>query len=61
MKCTPNTSYAYVNGKPIAIEHYRKEDTAYCKHGHFVNELDVSFMDRLNEELLFSIREFLKL
>jgi hypothetical protein len=27
----------------------------------FVNELDVSFMDRLNEELKFSIREFLKL
>lgn len=34
--CTPNTSYAYVNGKPIAIEHYRKEDTAYCKHGHLL-------------------------
>ena len=33
----------------------RKEATT------FVNELDASFMDRLNEELLFSIREFLKL
>jgi hypothetical protein len=34
--CTPNTSYAYINGKPIAIEHYRKQDFAYCKHGHLL-------------------------
>jgi hypothetical protein len=33
----------------------RKEATT------FVSELDVSFMDRLNEELKYSIREFLKL
>jgi hypothetical protein len=33
----------------------RKEATT------FVSELDLSFMDRLNEELKYSIREFLKL
>jgi hypothetical protein len=36
MKCFPNTSYAYVNGKLIEIEHYRKQDIAYCKHGHLL-------------------------
>ena len=36
MKCFPNTSYAYVNGKPIAIEQYRKQEIAYCKHGHLL-------------------------
>ena len=36
MKCFPSTSYAYVNGKLIEIEHYRKQDIAYCKHGHLL-------------------------
>jgi hypothetical protein len=36
MKCFPNTSYAYVNGKHTAIENYCKLDTAYCKHGHLL-------------------------